>query len=67
MATATPFAIDGTTTINQIVAQYPNTLPVFAFFGLDTCCGGALPLEEAVTRHGLSLTAVVHALQEATK
>jgi iron-sulfur cluster repair protein YtfE (RIC family) len=27
-------------TINEIVAAYPETIPVFNEVGVDTCCGG---------------------------
>ena len=34
--------IDRALTINEIVARYPQTIPVFNRFGLDTCCGGGV-------------------------
>jgi iron-sulfur cluster repair protein YtfE (RIC family) len=39
--------IAATDTINEIVARYPSALAVLARFGLDVCCGGALPLATA--------------------
>ena len=50
-------------TLNAITLAWPDTLGVLGDFGLDTCCGGALPLREAVRRHGLELEAVVKALE----
>lgn len=52
-------------TINAIVARHPQALSVLASFGLDTCCGGALPLATAVQHHELNLRQVLAALNEA--
>lgn len=60
-----PRIIDPTQTLNEIVARYPDTLGIFHGLGLDTCCGGALVLEEAVARHGLDLAEVQVALSGA--
>ncbi len=51
--------------LNEIVARYPQALAVFQRFGLDSCCGGALPLETAVAHHGLDLEEVLAALRAA--
>lgn len=40
-------------TLNEIMARWPETLEVLARHGLDTCCGGALPMREAAPRHGV--------------
>jgi iron-sulfur cluster repair protein YtfE (RIC family) len=45
--------IDIASTVNEIVAQYPETMPVFNRFGIDSCCGGGVPLaalQEAIER-----------------
>ena len=47
--------IDPDATLNELVAAEPRVLPVLHRYGLDTCCGGALPLREAARRHELSL------------
>lgn len=57
--TATPLAERA---LNEIVAQNPDALPILTSFGLDTCCGGALPLREAAERHGLALSELLAAL-----
>jgi hypothetical protein len=59
--------IDPSATLNEIVAQHPQTMPVFQRVGLDTCCGGALPLQVAVEHHQLNLGDVVAALEHAIK
>ena len=50
-------------TLNEIIADVPQALPVLNGFGLDTCCGGSLALEVAVERHKLDLPAVLAALR----
>jgi regulator of cell morphogenesis and NO signaling len=57
-----PITIDPQDTLNAIVARFPQTLPVLQAFGLDTCCGGALPLRTAVEHHHLDLRALLAAL-----
>lgn len=52
-------------TINEIVARYPQTIPVFNRFGFDTCCGGGITVPEAARRDGIDLDAVLNALHEA--
>ncbi len=54
-----------TDTLNTIVARYPELLPVLQHFGLDTCCGGALPLATAAEHHGLEVEELRSALQSA--
>ena len=58
-------AIDARSTVNDIVARYPSTLAVFNAFGIDTCCGGALPVTEVATRHKIPLNALRSALESA--
>lgn len=55
---------DASETLNTIVARYPQALTVLKSFGLDTCCGGALPLSVAAEHHALELVLVMNALQE---
>jgi regulator of cell morphogenesis and NO signaling len=51
-------------TLNQIVQQHPPALEVFARYGMDTCCGGALPVREAAARHGVDLDALLQELSD---
>ncbi len=48
--------------INEIIRLYPTTVSVFHRFGMDACCGGALPVGEAARRHGLDAEQVLAAL-----
>lgn len=58
----TAVTITTTETLNEIVARYPQALPVLRRFGLDTCCGGSLPLQTAAQHHNLNVEEVVAAL-----
>jgi len=50
-------SIDPNSTLSEIVRRYPAARGVFNAHGLDTCCGGGLPVAEAARRHGLDLAA----------
>jgi regulator of cell morphogenesis and NO signaling len=55
---------DPALTINEIVAQYPETIPVFNRFGIDTCCGGGVRVDEAALRDGIDAKLVTAALND---
>jgi iron-sulfur cluster repair protein YtfE (RIC family) len=57
--------VDGSETLNELVARAPEALPVLQRYGLDTCCGGALSLAVAAEHHSLSLPELLAALREA--
>ncbi|MCA9859430.1 MAG: DUF542 domain-containing protein [Thermomicrobiales bacterium] len=46
-------------TISDLVEHAPGTMTVFSMYGLDMCCGGGLPLGEALTKHGIEPEPVV--------
>lgn len=52
-------------TINEIVADHPETISVFNRFGLDTCCGGGVRVDEAAKRDGVDAADVIAALNDA--
>ena len=56
--------IDKESTVNEIVAQYPDSITVFNQFGIDSCCGGAVPVTEAAQRDGADVDELLAALQE---
>jgi regulator of cell morphogenesis and NO signaling len=62
---ATAATLDPTLTILEIVARFPETIPVFRRFGLDTCCGGGVRIEEAAQRDGLDAADVLAAVRQA--
>ena len=57
--------IDPTVTINEIVAQHPETIAVFNRFGFDTCCGGGVSVRDAARRDGVELESVLAELRRA--
>ena len=60
-------SIEAGSTVNEIVARHPETIPVFNGFGIDSCCGGGVPLRDAAQRDGADLDALVRALREALR
>jgi iron-sulfur cluster repair protein YtfE (RIC family) len=50
-------------TVNDVIARFPETVSVFNAFGIDSCCGGAASLEEASRRDGVNLAALLTALE----
>jgi len=58
-------ALDVSTSVNDVLTQYPETVSVFNAFGIDACCGGAASLREAARRDGVDLAELLAALQTA--
>ena len=44
-----------TETVGSIVAQQPALSRVFEQAGIDYCCGGKIPLDQACRKKGLDL------------
>ena len=61
----TPPTIDPTLTLNEIAHRFPVTLGVLRDYGLDACCGGGLPLEQAAVRHRIDVAELRAALEGA--
>lgn len=57
--------LDPAQTINEIVARHPESIAVFNRFGMDTCCGGGVSVEEAARRDGLDVDQILSALRDA--
>ncbi len=57
--------IDPTRSIAEIVAEIPGATGVFEKLGVDYCCGGNRPLEDACASAGAPLGEVVRSLEEA--
>lgn len=51
--------IEETTTIADIAAALPGSVPVFQRHGIDFCCGGKQPLSGVCRDRGLNFTAIV--------
>jgi regulator of cell morphogenesis and NO signaling len=54
-----------TKTVRDYAIETPQTIPVFEKLGIDFCCGGNRPLEEACAAANLSIDEVQKALQKA--
>ncbi len=55
-------ALDLNTTVGELVAQRPGRARVFEKFGIDYCCGGRKPLNQACSERGVATDAVLHEL-----
>lgn len=53
------------TLIADVARQHPSTVKVFQRLGIDFCCGGRRPLEEACREHGLDYGVVATELEVA--
>jgi regulator of cell morphogenesis and NO signaling len=50
--------------VNEVIRTHPATIAVFNRFGIDTCCGGAAPIDEAAMRDGADPETLLTALNE---
>lgn len=50
--------------VGELVAEKPGRSRVFEAFGIDFCCGGKIPLEDACARRHVSVEKVVQRLLE---
>jgi uncharacterized protein involved in response to NO len=57
--------IDPTVPVKDLLARYPHLSSALAANGLDTCCGGMHPLDQACRAKGVPLHEVVRDLQSA--
>jgi len=54
-----------TQTVREIALEEPSSIRVFESFGIDYCCGGRKPLDEACTASRVDVNAVIAALETA--
>jgi regulator of cell morphogenesis and NO signaling len=52
-------------TVGEIAAQFPASIGVFERYGIDYCCAGSRPLEEACRRQGADPAAVLEDVRQA--
>lgn len=57
-------AVAAEATVNELIAGYPATVEVFNRFGIDACCGGAVPVAEAAVRDGADPAALLAAVRK---
>ena len=51
-------------TVNEAIARWPALLTVLSAYGIDACCGGALPIGEAARKHRVDLDELIQSLSE---
>jgi iron-sulfur cluster repair protein YtfE (RIC family) len=51
--------------VHEALGEVPGAREVLARFGIDTCCGGELPLAVAAEHHGVDLDRLLDALARA--
>ncbi|MDO8426352.1 MAG: DUF542 domain-containing protein [Deltaproteobacteria bacterium] len=51
--------------VNDCIRMYPKTIGVFTQFKIDSCCGGAVSIEDAARRDGAPLDGLLSALEDA--
>ena len=56
--------VDVSCSVNDIIQRNPDSLPVLAAYGLDTCCRGNLSLRDAALDAGVDPSMIVEALEE---
>jgi regulator of cell morphogenesis and NO signaling len=54
-------------TVNDVVRLYPASITVFNEYGIDTCCGGGVPLSVAVQRDAVDLGELLARLQQVSE
>ncbi|HEX6134676.1 MAG TPA: DUF542 domain-containing protein [Longimicrobiales bacterium] len=45
-------------TVNDAIRRFPRTVEIFNRYGIDACCGGAVPVAEAAARDGADAVAL---------
>ena len=50
-------------TVNEVIRHFPESVEVFNHFGIDSCCGGDVPLLEAAAYHRVDEDALLNALR----
>jgi len=50
-------------TVHDVVGRVSGSRAVFDRFGIDTCCGGELPVALAARRHGVDVDLLLDALE----
>lgn len=54
-----------TQTVREIALEQPSSIRVFEHYGIDYCCGGRRPLDEACTATDVEVDEVIAALESA--
>jgi regulator of cell morphogenesis and NO signaling len=57
--------ISATKTVRELAVEVPGATRVFEKLGIDYCCGGSAPLEEACSKAKVPISQVVESLEKA--
>ena len=60
-------AINATKTVGELAAELPGATRIFEKLGIDYCCGGERPLNEACSAAGVKEESVISLLSDAEK
>lgn len=63
----TEYELDCASTVHELIQHHPATRAVFQRFGVDTCCGSAVSVQEAARRDGLDPNRLCSELREAAE
>jgi regulator of cell morphogenesis and NO signaling len=55
--------LDPTRTVRDLVTEIPNATRIFEKFGIDYCCGGSKPLQDACRQANITLDEVLRSLE----
>jgi len=68
MTTAnTTIQLDCALSVNDTVERYPATSAIFDAYGIDTCCGGGISVEEAAKGASVDPRQLCAELEEAVR
>ena len=59
--------IEPAMTVNEVVRLYPATIELLNEYGIDTCCGGGVPLDVAVQQHDVDLAELLERLRRVSE
>jgi iron-sulfur cluster repair protein YtfE (RIC family) len=59
--------LDCTATVHDLIHRHPATRAVFQRYGVDTCCGSVVSVEEAARRDGLDAARLCAELRAAAE
>ena len=57
-----PARITADWTVNDVLRRFPEAAPVLNRFGIDTCCGGSMPVRDAARAADVDVCELVAAL-----
>lgn len=59
--------LDCALTVTETIARYPATSAVFTSYGIDTCCGGGISVEQAARDASLNPVQLCKELETAAR